>query len=316
MSEKLRNSAKIALRDCLTLKPGEKFVVITDEHKREIAHAFFEIGMEMGAEAVLMEMIPRKIHGEEPPDSIYRAWLFSDVFVCPTSKSLTHTRARENAVKAGARGATLPNVTTEMMNRCIPVDYKKMEERCNKLCDILTKGKKVHITTKLGTDLTFSLDGRKGEPDTGIYNIPGTFGNLPAGEAYIAPLEGTANGVFIIDGAMIGVMDQPIKIKVENGFATDITGGKEAEELIDLIKEVGNDARNIAEFGIGLNENAIFTGNVLEDEKIYNTIHIALGNNAHFGGVVDVPFHMDGIIKEPTVEIDGNVIIRDGIHLI
>lgn len=316
MNEKLLESARIALRDCLELKPGEKFLVITDEPKREIGQAFFQVGKEMGAETILTEIIPRKINGEEPPDPVSRAWLFCDVFVAPASKSLTHTRARKNAVKTGARGATLPGVTKEMMERCLPVDYKKMAQRCDKLVEILTKGKDVHITTALGTDLKFSLEGRCGEPDKGIYNCPGMSGNLPAGEAFIAPLEGTAEGVFVVDGAMIGVMKKPIIIKVEKGFATEITGGEEADVLKDMIEKVGHNARNIAEFGIGLNEKAIFTGNVLEDEKIDNTIHIALGNNAHFGGTVDVPFHMDGIIKKPTVVIDGKTVIKDGVHMI
>jgi len=316
MNEDLLISARTALRDCLDLKSGEKFLVIVDEPQMEIGNAFFQVGKEMGAEALLIEMLPRKFNGEEPPDPVAKAWLECDVFVAPASKSLTHTRARENAVKAGARGATLPGVTVDMMKRCIPVDYKKIEERCNKIVEIMTRGKNVHITTELGTDLRFSLEGRNGHPDTGIYATPGTFGNLPAGEAYIAPMEGTAEGVFVVDGAMIGVMKEPIALKVEKGYVTDITGGREAEILGAMLDEVGHDARNIAEFGVGLNEKAIFTGNVLEDEKIDNTIHIAIGNNAHFGGVVDVPFHTDGIIKRPTVEIDGKIILKDGKHLL
>jgi leucyl aminopeptidase (aminopeptidase T) len=238
------------------------------------------------------------------------------VFVCPTSKSLTHTRARENATKAGARGATLPGVTMEMMLRCIPVDYQKMAQRSDKLCEVLTRGRKVHITTPLGTDLRFSIDGRAGAPDTGIYREAGHFGNLPAGEAYIAPIEGTANGVLYVDGAMVGICKEPIRIVFKDGYAVEVDGDEQARRLVKMIEEVGHDARNCAEFGIGINEAAIVTGNVLEDEKILGTIHIAIGNNAHFGGIVDVPFHHDGIVFKPTVDIDGTIIIRDGNHLL
>lgn len=312
----LKASAKTALMDCLNLKKGDKFLVITDEPLINIGRAFFEVGKEMGAEAIIMEMLPRERNGEEPPEPVAKAWLEADVFVCPASKSLTHTRARENAVKAGARGATLPGVTEDMMLRCISVDYKKMAERIEKFCDLMTNGKHVRVTTALGTDLTFSIEGRVGAPDSGIYRDPGEFGNLPAGEAYCAPVEGSANGVLMVDGAMVGVCKEPIKLVFKNGFAEEITGGHEAEELVKMLDAVGHDARNCAEFGVGLNEAAIFTGNVLEDEKIYGTIHIAVGNNAHFGGTVDVPIHMDGIIKNPTVEIDGKVVIKDGKHLI
>jgi leucyl aminopeptidase (aminopeptidase T) len=317
MNEELKHSASIALRDCLALKAGETFLVITDEAKREIGYAFFEVGKEMGAEVVLMEMLPRHVNGEEPPEVVAKAWLAADVFVCPTSKSLTHTRARENAVKLGARGATLPDVNAEMMKRCIPVDYHKMEARCAKLVEALNNGKHVRVTTDLGTDIQFSIEGRNGAPDTGIYNQPGTFGNLPAGEAYIAPLEYTAEGTIVVDGAMMtGIVDKPITLKVEKGFVTEITGGESAKALLKEVEAIGHNARNIAEFGIGINENAIFTGNVLEDEKIDNTIHLAIGNNAHFGGVIDVPFHQDGIITKPTVYIDGNIVIKEGVHLL
>jgi aminopeptidase len=312
----LKKSAEIALKDCLNLQKGETFLVITDENLRDIGRAFFETGKEMGAEALLLEMIPRKINGEEPPLPVAEIWKNVDVFVAPALKSLTHTNARKNAVKAGARGATLPGITTDMMLRCIPVDYGKMKERVEKLTDILTRGNEVHITTQLGTDLKFSMQGRNGETDTGIYRNRGEFGNLPAGEAYIAPLEGTANGVLYIDGAMLGIVKEPIKIVFKDGYAVEISGSEQADQLSKMADEVGPDARNCAEFGIGTNEAATVTGNVLEDEKIFGTIHIAIGNNAHFGGKVNVPFHMDGIVSKPTVVIDGKIIIRDGEHLV
>ena len=292
----LKESARTALRDCLDLKAGEKFMVITDEPLRKIGEAFFEVGKEMGAEAIKVEIVPRKINGEEPPSPVAKAWLDVDVFVCPTSKSLTHTNARGAAVKAGARGATLPGVTEDMMARCLNVDYKTMQKRADKLCKVLSSGKNVHITTELGTDLSFSIEGREGEPDTGIYRAAGEFGNLPAGEVYIAPLEETANGVLYVDGAMLGICNSPIKIVFKNGYAVEITGNAQAEELSRMADSVGPLARNCAEFGIGINEAAIITGNVLEDEKIFGTIHVAIGNSAHFGGKVDVPFHMDGIV--------------------
>lgn len=312
----LTQCAELALKDCLDLKKGEKFLVITDEPMKNIGEAFFKAGKELGAEAILMEIIPRNVNGEEPPEPVAKAWLEADVYVAPTSKSLTHTRARKNAVKNGARGATLPGATEEMLKRCLPVNYKEMQERSDILCKILTEGKHVRITTALGTDLSFSLETREGQPDTGIYNKSGESGNLPAGEAFIAPLEGTANGKLVVDGAMVGVVKNPITLIFKDGFAEEITGKEEADILNEMVNKVGKNARNCAEFGIGLNTAAEFTGNVLEDEKIFGTIHIAIGNNAHFGGKVDVPIHLDGIVSKPTVYIDGKVIIQDGKHLI
>ena len=151
-------------------------------------------------------------------------------------------------------------------------------------------------------------------PDTGIYHNPGDFGNLPAGEAFIAPVEGTAQGVIVIDGAMsgVGVVEEPIKMTVESGYVTEITGGHGARMLEDAIADLGKPARNIAELGVGTNDRAIITGKVLEDEKVLGTVHLALGNNVGFGGTCDVPVHLDGIILRPTLVIDDEVIIKEG----
>ena len=165
-----------------------------------------------------------------------------------------------------------------------------------------------------------SLGGREGHADTGILHEPGSFGNLPAGEAYIAPMEGTVEGIMVVDGAMppMGLLDEPITIVVEKGFATEITGGEGAQMLLDAVAPHGQDALNIAELGIGTNEAAgsPLTGNTLEDEKALGTVHFALGDSASIGGKVNVASHIDGIILNPTLEIDGKTILEHGKLLI
>ena len=131
----------------------------------------------------------------------------------------------------------------------------------------------------------------------------------------MAPVEGTSNGVFVVDGSMAGlglIKNANIKIEVENGYATKITGGKMASKLKQQLDGVGKQARNIAEFGIGTNDSAKLSGILLEDEKVMGTIHIALGNNVSMGGSVNVPIHLDGIIKKPTVYLDGKMIMENG----
>ncbi|RQW81586.1 MAG: aminopeptidase, partial [Geobacter sp.] len=103
-----------------------------------------------------------------------------------------------------------------------------------------------------------------------------------------------------------------ISIKVKNGYATEIKGGALAKKLTKQLDEVGRDARNIAEFGIGTNDSAKLSGILLEDEKVLGTIHIALGNNVSMGGNVNVPLHLDGVIKKPTVYLDGKLLMEDG----
>ncbi|MBI2251714.1 MAG: aminopeptidase [Armatimonadetes bacterium] len=314
----LLKSAEIALRDCLGVKKGEQVLIITDEPLRKIGQIFWEKAKELLTEAILLEIIPRKTSGEEPPPLVAQALKTCDVFVIPTSKSLTHTKARREANKSGARGATLPSITEDIMKRTLSADYIKIAKRSQKIAEILNQGRIVKITTPAGTKLTFSIEGREADPDTGLYLKKGDFGNLPAGEAYVAPIEGTAEGILVVDGAMVGgIINQPIIMKVEQGFVTDIGGNGEATlKLKEMLKPFDKLARNIAEFGVGTNDQAIITGNVLEDEKVMGTVHIALGNNLHFGGKVDVPLYSDGILLSPTVEIDGKIIIQEGKYLI
>ena len=267
-----------------------------------------------GLEAMLVEMLPRTRNGEEPPRGIAEIMKHVDIVLAPTSKSLSHTVAREEASRAGVRCATLPGITDDCMARCLAADYAAVAARSRKYADILTRGSNVRITNADGTDLLLVIEGRRGEPDTGILHERGAFGNLPAGEAYIAPLEGKASGVFVADGAMAGreYVGDKICIEVEGGYAVAIEGGEAAKALETIIAPLGMAARNIAELGIGTNEMAVLTGSVLEDEKVMGTIHIAIGDNSHMGGVVSVPSHLDGIVLAPTVVVDGVTIMESG----
>lgn len=127
----------------------------------------------------------------------------------------------------------------------------------------------------------------------------------------MAPVEGTAQGLLVIDGALagIGVLEKPLRIKVEAGQAVAVGGGREARLLEDIFTRYGPASRNIAELGIGLNPLARLTGNVLEDEKVRGTVHIALGDNSTFGGQIETPSHLDGILLQPRLRVDGQQIL-------
>lgn len=314
----LDEAARIALSSCMGLQRGESVLVVTDEPQEEIGRAFYRVAKELGGEAMIVLMPPRSGNGVEPPASIAVAMKAADVVMMPTSKSLSHTRARKEACESGARVASMPGITAEMMARTLVADYQGVALVNARIAKVLTEGKRAHLTSPAGTDLTMSLEGRAGDPDSGIYREKGIFGNLPAGEVYTAPLEGTAEGLLVIDGAMsgVGIVDAPIRMKVEKGYAVSIEGGESAKKLLQLIEVHGKDARNIAELGIGTNPRAILTGLVLEDEKVLGTAHVAIGNNATFGGVVNVPSHLDGILLKPTLEVDGIFILKEGELLI
>ncbi len=316
---KLDTASIIAIRDCMGTKKNEKVLVITDELKREIGISLHENAVRLGYYSLLVEMKSGKINGEEPPKEIAELMQKFDVVFCPTAKSLTHTDARRSASSKGVRVATFPGITKEVMIRGLNANYKKISALTIKLKKILETGKKIRVTTSIGTDISFSIAGRKAFASKGLFHAKGESGNLPTGEAFLAPVEGTANGVFVVDGSMAGlglIKNARIKIEVKDGLATKITGGTLAKKLNQQLNTVGKLARNIAEFGIGTNDSVKLSGILLEDEKVMGTIHIALGNNLSMGGSVNVPIHLDGVVKKPTVWMDEKLLMKDGVLLI
>jgi leucyl aminopeptidase (aminopeptidase T) len=292
----------------------EKVLIVTDEPLRPIGYALWNAAKELVEYPLLVEMLPRKSNGEEPPREVAELMKMFDVVMCPTSKSLTHTDSRRAASANGVRIATLPNVTEEIMIRCMNADYQRIAERTFRLCEMLDGTDVVRVKAPAGTDITLPKQGRKAHASSGLFREKGQSGNLPTGEAYLAPVEGQSNGVVVVDGsmAMIGMVRQHITITVKDGFATAIDGGVEAKRLTDLIEPHGKDARNVAEFGIGTNDKAILSGLILEDEKVMGTVHIAFGDNKSMGGNVRVASHLDGLIKDPTVWFDERMIMKDG----
>ncbi len=314
ISAELRSASLTAVRDCLGVRRGERVLVVTDEPERVIGYALWQAAKDLESEVFLVEILPRKTNGAEPPPEVAELMKRVDVVLCPTSKSLTHTDARRNASEAGARIATLPGVSEEIMVRCMNADYHAIAARTFALCAMLEKTRVVRVKAPAGTDVVLPIEGRHAHASSGIFRERGQWGNLPTGEAYLAPLEGRSEGVVVVDGSMasVGMMHDPIRIVVRNGFAEEISGGSEAKKLVELLEPHGRDARNVAEFGIGTYDKAILTGNILEDEKVMGTIHVAFGDNKSMGGSVRVASHLDGLIREPTVWFDGECVMKDG----
>ena len=308
----LKSSAEVILKRCMALKKYESFLVVTDKNLLKISRIILEQA-NYAKSKELVEIPVGKVNGEEPSQHVAEIMKKFDVVVIPTTKSLTHTKAREYACKAGTRIATLPGITESTFNRCIDIDYDKMCALNRQLKKIIDKASLIKITTQKGTDISFSIKDRDSFMDSGILTKKGISGNLPAGEVFIAPVEGTANGRIIVDASFAGIgkLKKPIEISVKDGYATDIKGTN-ASKISEWLVKLGKSARNIAEFGIGTNDKAKVIGSLLEDEKVKGTAHIALGNNLYFGGNVDVPFHADGVFQKPTIFADGKLLMDNG----
>ena len=309
----LDDATRAALVNCMAVKRNESVLIITDKNKLKIANSFFKQAKKLCRKIVFVEIPVGKRSGEEPPKKAAELMKQFDVIMIATTKSLTHTKARRDASKRGARIASMPGITEDMAKRTFTADYRRVAALSNKITRVLEKGKTLTVRTKKGTDITMSMSGMKMLGDKGLYHKKGKYGNLPSGETAFAPVEGSTNGVFVVDASMhLGKVDKPVKITVKNGFAVKIEGGKTAAELRRILKKVGKKAYNIAELGIGTNDKARISGNVLEDEKVLGTAHIALGNNKSFGGTVDVPLHIDGVFKKPTIFVDDRKIMEEG----
>lgn len=308
----LLQGARIAVRTCMGVKPGEEVLVVTDPLRLKIARALVEAAGEAGAEAILMCMPVGQRHGEEPPVPVASAMCAADVVLAPTTFSITHTQARARACEAGARVATMPMITEQMMRGgAMLANYERVRILTLKIAKLLDKASRVEVATPAGTHLILSIEGRRAHRDTGIYHEPGEWGNLPAGEAFVAPVEGTAEGKIVVDGGLAGFSRSKFEIVVEKGIAIEISGTR-ALELTKKLDEVGRKAYWIAEFGLGTNPKARLGGEALEAEKVLGTCHIALGNNFTFGGKIHAGIHLDGILLRPTVRLDGKTIVRDG----
>ena len=313
--DELERAVDTVVNQCLGVAPGENVLVVADTTTRRTGNVLREAAAAAGADAVVVVMDPRDTDGQEPPPTVAAALASSDVYIVPTARSLSHTRARRAATDAGARGATLPGITDDILARLMACDFGAVQRRSRALAQLLTRADEAHFTCPNGSDLRLDLFGRAGIADDGDLTRPGTFGNLPCGEAFIAPVSG--DGVlYATSMAGIGMVGgRPARLTVTNGELVDVEGA-EGERLLRRLRDAGPHGVNLAELGVGTNERAGLVGNVLEDEKVLGTLHVAFGSSAGLGGTVRVPIHLDCVVLAPTLDVGGTRVIEAGEFLL
>lgn len=306
--------ARTILDVCVSVKAGEQVFIVTDMYQEGIGQVLAAAAVERGAEVTLGIMTPRARAGQEPPKIIAEGMKHADVVLLPVSYSVTHTYAVKEAAASGARLLVLTDFTEEMLIRGgIEADFRELKPICKSVADAFAQGKRVHLTSPGGTDLTMDITGRRGNA---LYCIvePGEFSTVPTVEANVSPIEGTANGRIVADASIpylgIGVLDEPVIAEVKDGFITKISGGRQADILLkDLESHNDKNSFNIAELGIGLNPKCRMCGIMLEDEGVVGTAHIGIGTSITLGGHTKAPCHYDLIMWNPRVEVDGNLVI-------
>lgn len=307
--------------DCAGVKPGENVVISTDTNKLRIAEALAAAAHAVGAVPTIVMITPPGAHGAQPPAPVVGACAKADVFFLPTTWSQTHTDARIEAIKNGARGATMCEVTEDCL--CvggIMADFEECDRVGRKLGAVLSETKMMRLTAEAGTDISGEVTGRPVQYETGLFREPGTFAALPNSEINISPIEGTAEGVIVADVRIMSVgvtRREPVKIIVKGGEVVDVKGGVMAEEFKELLESFQDQtAYNAAEFGIGLNPQARRYSTNLEDLGRLGHGHLGIGSNYAIGGKVLAPCHIDAIFKDITVEFDGKVVWDRGQSLI
>ena len=295
----LTRAVRTVIDRCLAVEPGERVLVIADPDTVDVGRALLDA---VTADAALVIAPPDPARGTEPSALVAAALSACDVFIAPCMPSLSHTTARNAASERGARGATMPGVTLDMLARLMGGEVEATARRSRAVAELLTQARHAHITCPLGTDLHVELGSRAGIADDGDLRARGAFGNLPCGEAFIAPTGG-AGRVVVSSIATFGLPDEPVELLVHDGRLSGAQGaaGRRLEQALSAHGERG---RNLAELGIGTNDRATLTGNVLEDEKLLGTIHVAFGASASFGGTVTVPVHIDAVVLSPTLTLD------------
>ncbi|HEY4491183.1 MAG TPA: aminopeptidase, partial [Acidobacteriota bacterium] len=232
LSDEEKRIGTMVFEKSFEIKNDENVLIVSDPKKREEASVFFELAKRYTSNLSWIVFEGMTENAQEPPADILEAMKTSDIAILTTSYSLSHTQARRAASATGTRVASLPGITLEMMKRILGTDPRGIRGDSEKIAALLTTGDQVIITNSQGSHLSFSIHGRAGIPDTGVLNNPGEFGNLPAGEAFIPPVEGTANGLLIVDGAIADIeLDAPVRIIIKDGNAQSIRGGKAAREL-------------------------------------------------------------------------------------
>lgn len=310
---RFEKAAQVVANKCLDIKKEESILILVTEPFLEIAGYLQKACARKTKHTFTLNLSHLSSSGTIHA-SIAALMKKMNVIIALTSPSISHTDARRQACRAGARIVSMPNITLSTFSRIAGSHFERIGRRSRKLADVLSMAKEAKVTAPNGTELILPISKRKGYADIGILDKPGSFTNLPAGEAAIAPDDLKTEGELVVDSGMgINQKDQDlIRITIKGGRAVRISGSPAARKLSQHLSKFGPDSRLVAEFGMGTNDNAQISGYSLEDEKVLGTIHIAIGNNVSFGGTNTVPIHLDGVVYKPTVVIDGRKIIHNG----
>ncbi|MBI4677660.1 MAG: aminopeptidase [Elusimicrobia bacterium] len=310
----VRRGCRTIVRVCAGLLRGERALVLSDPATRSLGEALASAAAEVAREAEHLVIPSPSAHGTEPPASAARRMIEADAVFCLTKMSLAHSRACREALGRGARWLSLPDYSAETLSgRALRADFRRLSKAADRLAEALSEGKRLEISTEAGTKFSCSIRDRKANAAPGWCAGPGSLASPPDAEVNIAPIEDSGEGVVVVDGSIphprLGLRKKPLALTVRRGRVVKVTG-PDSKILEALFAEVGDPrSRIVGEVGFGLNPLARLRGSMLEDEGTAGTAHFGIGANATLGGANAVPFHLDHIVRRPSVRIDGRPVV-------
>jgi len=343
--KELKRAAEAAVNECLALKEGERFLIVSNPGTEQevVAKALEKAALARGIDTTLL-LQPVKSQGDYAEDYVLEAIAaIPDALASISTEKLGKDPYRlKNPIAADdgrkydnlfhyllhglkqMRAFWSPSTTIDMFNRTVAIDYALMKARAQALSGIMDEAIAFHVTAPSGTDVVVGSLGRKTFVDDGDFSVRGKGGNLPAGEVFISPSVKSTEGTIVFDGSIADIsgvilIKTPIRCTVSGGYILGMEGGDEAERLertlrrgmdmaSDLVRrgtdreialQYATNVRHIGELGIGLNNAARITGNMLEDEKVYGTCHFAIGSN--YDEDAPAMIHLDGLVRNPTI---------------
>jgi len=311
---KLYSAADRAINQALRLRPGEKFLLVTDKQKMEIAEALAYYAKQAGAETTtyLMTETLRPITG--PTRQFKELIRTASVTVYMLEGRFPEKPFRGFMVSEGGkhgRICMMPGLTRDMMERLVNIDFGEMDKFTKKVMRAMKDADDIVVENPAGTHIEFSVKDRKWDNDNGDISQKHMHGNLPAGECYTAPVEETFTGKIVIS-----LIDDKLGRGVMN-FKRGKLVGYEGKGIAEVIKTVGSDptARIIGEFGIGTNKGARICPNMLEAEKAFGTVHFAIGDSYGIGKNKS-KYHFDALVDKVTIKAKGKYVAKNGKFLI
>ena len=321
--ERLHAISDMVVQTCMDIRRGENVLIVCDPTTAEIGQSL-HIATQKRSDRVLLIVMPKsRHHGEEPPSPVAALMRQQQVVIAATKYSLTHTRAARQALKDGARIATMPGMTFELYTEGgMTANFQDVKRRISNIANFLRRRRIINVKSESGTDVTFEVNWRDWKlDDNGICNRPRMLTNLPAGKVFILPKEGTMNGTIVIDGSWDSTLiDEPVEFIVEDGTVVDVKGGTLAATIRQSYGEVAKKLKakdresvwTVAEFGFGMNPSARLVGNVLEDEKRMGSCYFSIGDNTGLGGTSNAGIHVSGVLSEPSVWLDDSCLTEAG----